>query len=145
MHLFTIGYEGLSERLFLSLLHTNNISVVADIRNLPLSRKKGFSKSALNKTLRENKIGYLNYRELGTSKELRNHLKENGDYSYFFKEYKKDISNKGEYLDEINSMVNSGERIALLCFERNAQKCHRKILADSLKAKDGNGMKIKHI
>jgi uncharacterized protein (DUF488 family) len=145
MDLFTIGYEGLSEQVFLALLQNDNISLVADIRRLPLSRKRGFSKSALNKTLSDNDINYLNYPELGTSKKLRNHLKETGDYSYFFKEYKKDIANKDEYLDEINDMIYSGERIALLCFERDAQSCHRKILADSLKKRDGNGMKIKHI
>ena len=145
MDLFTIGYEGLSQQGFLALLQTHNISLVADIRRLPLSRKRGFSKSALNKILGDNDINYLNYPELGTTKELRNHLKVNRDYLYFFKEYKKNIEKKGEFLDEINTMINSGERVALLCFERNAQKCHRKVLADSLKAKDGNGIKIKHI
>ena len=45
MDLFTIGYEGLDQRQFIAHLVHNKISVVADVRHLPLSRKKGFSKS----------------------------------------------------------------------------------------------------
>jgi len=145
MHIFTIGYEGLDQRVFLALLRNHHVSVVADVRHLPLSRKKGFSKTALNNTLKENKIEYLNFPELGTSKEMRNFLKTTGDYTYFFKEYKKVIEGKNDSIDEINDMIKNGEQVALLCFERDAQKCHRKILADTIKLKDGNGLKIKHI
>jgi uncharacterized protein (DUF488 family) len=145
MDIFTIGYEGLDQRVFLALLRHHNVSVVADVRHLPLSRKKGFSKTALNNTLKENKIEYLNFPELGTSKEMRNFLKTTGNYTSFFSEYKKEIQEKDDSVGAINEMVQSGEQVALLCFERDAQKCHRKILADVIKLKDGNGLKIKHI
>ncbi len=40
MDLFTIGYEGLDQGQFLSLLVHHSVDVVADVRKLPASRKK---------------------------------------------------------------------------------------------------------
>ena len=47
MTVFTIGYEGLDIGAFMSLLAEHGIETVVDIRELPLSRKPGFSKKAL--------------------------------------------------------------------------------------------------
>jgi uncharacterized protein (DUF488 family) len=145
MELYTIGYEGLSQDSFLALLQRYEISVVADVRRMPLSRKKGFSKSSLFQSLSEQHIEYLNYRELGTSKEMRCELKETGDYPTIFSEFKKSIADKNEPLDDIYSMVCSGKKVALLCYERQPQICHRKIVAETIKERDGNGLKIKHL
>ncbi|MGN6317380.1 DUF488 family protein [Trinickia sp.] len=43
MTVSTIGYEGLDIDAFISLLSENGIETVVDIRELPLSRKPGFS------------------------------------------------------------------------------------------------------
>ena len=145
MKLYTIGYEGLSRDAFFTLLQNHEISVVADVRHLPLSRKKGFSKSSLGQSLKDKNIGYINFRELGTSKEMRNELKATGDYGMFFKKFKKSISNKYDQLDEICSILHDDKKVALLCFERNHEVCHRKIVAQAVKTRDGNGLEIKHI
>jgi uncharacterized protein (DUF488 family) len=53
-----------------------------------------------------------------------------------------------EKLDQkqfIAYLSNHGRNVALLCFERNPQKCHRKVVADELRKLDGNGLKIEHI
>jgi len=47
MTVFTIGYEGLDIDAFMSLLAEHGIDTVVDVRELPLSRKPGFSKKAL--------------------------------------------------------------------------------------------------
>ncbi len=47
MSIFTIGYEGLDLAAFTGLLARHGIETVVDVRELPLSRKKGFSKQAL--------------------------------------------------------------------------------------------------
>jgi len=72
--MFTIGYEGLNQKQFLKHLAWYKVDVVADIRKLPTSRKKGFSKTVLNETLRAKRIDYLNFRELGAPKEIRDEL-----------------------------------------------------------------------
>lgn len=145
MVLYTIGYEGLSLDGFVGLLNSHGISLVADVRKVPSSRKKGFSKCGLDRCLANHGIGYMNFRELGTSKELRDRLKTTGDYNKFFHQYRTDLGCRDEYLDKIAGLVYSGENVALLCFEKDAYKCHRRVVADEIKRKDGNGLKIKHI
>ncbi|MBK6650144.1 MAG: DUF488 domain-containing protein [Betaproteobacteria bacterium] len=48
MHpLFTLGYEGLTIDAFIARLQAAQVKTVVDVRELPLSRKKGFSKTGL--------------------------------------------------------------------------------------------------
>ncbi|MBU4403961.1 MAG: DUF488 domain-containing protein, partial [Actinobacteria bacterium] len=54
LYIYTIGYEGLSQKVFLAWLNRYDINVIADVRHLPLSRKKGFSKNSLNELLAKN-------------------------------------------------------------------------------------------
>jgi uncharacterized protein (DUF488 family) len=50
--LFTIGYEGISLEAYLVRLLKNDVKVLVDVRNNPLSMKFGFSKPSLKKILR---------------------------------------------------------------------------------------------
>jgi len=145
LDIYTIGYEGLSQKAFLAWLHRYDIDMIADVRHLPLSRKKGFSKNSLNEFLTQNNIEYLSFRELGAPKEMRSELLDSGNYKNFFKKYKNNLSKKVDQINQLCKILNSGKKIALLCFEHDAQKCHRKILADEIKKVDGNGLEIKHI
>ena len=43
----TIGYEGLSLEEFFGLLREGRVERIVDVRQMPLSRKKGFSKNVL--------------------------------------------------------------------------------------------------
>ena len=47
MALFTFGYEGLSIEDFVARLTLSGVREVFDVRELPLSRKRGFSKKSL--------------------------------------------------------------------------------------------------
>jgi len=145
MILFTIGYEKLDQKQFIAYLSNHGVEVVADIRKLPASRKKGFSKTVLRETLSSKGIDYVNYRDLGAPKELRDELYKSGNYDRFFRKYENNILDKTDHLAEILSFINCGRKVALLCFERNPQKCHRKIVAAELRKLDGNGLKVEHI
>ena len=116
MQLFTIGYEGIDQSQFLSWLSNYKINVVADVRDLPLSRKKGFSKSALSDFLEKNKIDYINFRELGAPKELRAFLFETRDYKTYFKKYKNIVSKNLAAIDTILDTIKDGKNVALLCY-----------------------------
>jgi uncharacterized protein (DUF488 family) len=145
MPLFTIGYEGLDQKQFLSWLYNHKIDVVADVRNLPLSRKKGFSKTPLFNLLEENNIEYINYRDLGAPKELRSFLIETKDYGTFFEEYKKIITQNTNDVDGILALVNKGKKVVLLCYEKDPETCHRKVIANEVKKRDDNGLEIRHL
>ena len=143
--LYTIGYEGLNQEDFVSWLKRYDINVVADVRQLPLSRKKGFSKSTLSERLTNENIEYYNYRDLGANKALRTQLKETKNYTKFFKAMSLSIKTHPDQLQEISSIVDRGLNVALMCFEKNYKECHRKIVAKSVKETNSNGLKIKHI
>jgi uncharacterized protein (DUF488 family) len=126
-------------------LSNHGVKVVADIRKLPVSRKKGFSKTALRETLGCKGIDYLNYQALGAPKELRDELYKSGNYDRFFRKYENRILDKTDHLAEILALINGGRNVALLCFERNPQECHRKVVAEEIRKLDGNGLKVEHI
>jgi uncharacterized protein (DUF488 family) len=143
--LYTIGYEGLDERQFIAYLNSHHVDVVADVRKLPLSRKKGFSKTALKEMLNQDNIEYLNYQDLGAPKELRDELYQSWNYNRFFRRYLRCIEDKLDLLEAIHALINSGKKVTLLCYERNPEQCHRKVVAQQIKKLDGNGLEIKHI
>ena len=142
--LFTIGYEGTNINTFIANLHDNNIEYIIDVRALPLSRKPGFSKSKLSQRLQSENIQYKHLGELGTPKNIREELKLSQDYPTFFKRMNIYLSDKQDSIEiAYNHVMNN--TCCLMCFEKNASQCHRKIIAEKIKAANGNGLQIKHI
>jgi len=141
MKLYTIGYEGIDFSQFLSELKWMNVGVVFDIRRNTSSRKKGFSKGFLEECLPKNGIGYIGLRELGTPIELRDNLKRTRDYVEFFKAYQDIIRHKTQELGVICQHLKE-ENVLLLCYERDHEKCHRKIVAEEVIKLDNNGTKL---
>jgi hypothetical protein len=131
--LFTIGYEGASVEHYLNTLIKNDVRVLCDVRNNPLSRKFGFSKSSLSKYLGNIGIEYVHFPELGVSSEKRNSLDSIEDYKSLFNDYKTSLSKRMEYLDKLHYFLETKKRIALTCFEQNPSHCHRHVIRDYLK------------
>ncbi len=142
--LFTVGYEGTSIDAFISNLLTNNIDCILDVRALPLSRKSGFSKTELARRLNRAKIDYVHLADLGAPKPMRENLKSTRDYLTFFKSMERYLGNKEDAIEAAYSYV-INHTCCLMCFERLAAECHRKIVARRIKAREGNGLQIKHI
>jgi len=142
--LFTVGYEGTTIDTFIANLLTNNIDCILDVRALPLSRKPGFSKTKLSQRLNRSKIHYVHLADLGTPKPIRENLKSTHDYSTFFKKINIYLTNRKDAIEAAYSYVNN-HTCCLMCFEHLAAQCHRKIVARKIKARDGNGLQIKHI
>jgi uncharacterized protein (DUF488 family) len=131
--LFTIGYEGITVEHYLNTLIKNDVQVLCDVRNNPLSRKFGFSKSSLQKYLANIGIEYIHFPELGIKSEKRNNLSSDEDYQNLFKEYKSSLPNCREYLEKLYQLLATKDRIALTCFEHEPLHCHRHIIRDFLR------------
>ena len=144
LKLLTIGYEGRDIDEFITRLKRFNISRLIDVREIPLSRKRGFSKSALRERLEDENIEYVHVKALGSPSPIRNKLKSDRDYDYFFKAYSNYLSQNMEVLKEVYQFISDGIN-CIMCFERMPEKCHRSTVADKIKEYDGNGLKIKHI
>lgn len=78
--LFTVGYESTELQLFIDCLIENRVTVLIDVRDFPISRKRGFSKKSLAEALLQAGINYEHWRQLGAPKEIRHELRQTKDW-----------------------------------------------------------------
>ncbi|HYF55323.1 MAG TPA: DUF488 domain-containing protein [Salinarimonas sp.] len=133
--MFTIGYEGADPDRFLGTLQGAGVAVLADVRAVALSRKRGFSKTALREGLLAGGVGYEHLIALGTPKAGREAARA-GDADMLRAVYEGQLATPqaGEALERL--AVLAGERpVCLMCFERDPALCHRRILAERLRAR----------
>jgi uncharacterized protein (DUF488 family) len=131
--LFTIGYEGITIEAYINKLIQNDIRLICDVRNNPISRKFGFSKTMLSSILQEINIEYVHMPELGIVSEKRKELRGQADYETLFDEYKKTLPKKKVYIKKVFDLLCDKKRIALTCFEKDHNLCHRHILSQFIK------------
>ncbi|GGB97434.1 hypothetical protein GCM10011363_12620 [Marivita lacus] len=141
--IFTIGYEKSTIDDFVNRLSDAEIDVLVDVRELPLSRKKGFSKNGLNAAVREAGIDYVHVKALGDPK-LGREAARAGDHDLFVEIFTRHIDGEEAQsaLADLAATV-KGKRICLTCFERHHDGCHRKIVAERLSKMVG--ARIEHI
>lgn len=130
--LFTIGYEGRSIEAFINLLLKTGIKLLCDVRKNPISRKFGFSKSKLDHITGTVGIKYIHIPELGIESEKRATLDTVEDYVSLFYDYSATLPSLKQHLAQVYSLLMSYNRIALMCYERDAQMCHRHVVRDYL-------------
>ena len=134
----TIGYEGRNLEGYLNQLIAAGVTLLCDVRRNPLSRKYGFSKGTLSKGCEGVGIRYEHLPELGIASEARRELETQADYDALFATYeRKDLPLRGDALGRIRQWVNEGNRVALTCFERLPQQCHRHCVAKAMEGKFG--------
>lgn len=128
-HIYTIGYEGASLGDFLDTLIDAKIDRVVDIRDVPASRRAGFSKNALREALAEQGIEYTHLKPLGDPKEGREAMRR-GDIRAFQEIFGAHIqSEPAQDALRIAAELANEESIVLLCFERDPKHCHRTVVA----------------
>lgn len=141
--LFTIGYEGAALDDFLATLVICDVKQVLDVRDVPLSRKRGFSKRALSEALASRGIAYVHLKDLGDPKPGREAARRH-DFATFRKIYNRQLASA-----EGQTALGSAAKLAatatscLLCFEREFENCHRTIVANAL-SKESN-FTVKHV
>ena len=144
--LFTIGYEGISLEEYLVRLLKNDVKVLVDVRNNPLSMKYGFSKSQLKKYCASLGIDYVHIPEVGIQSDQRQELNTQSDYDKLFAVYRKNnLSKTATSQNEILKLLKQHKHIALTCFETNICQCHRKHLAEAIETLPYFNYEVKHI
>ena len=142
--LYTIGYEGRTLDNLVGVLKGEGVDCLIDVREIPLSRKRGFSKSALAGRLAQEDIHYVHFRELGSPKPLRDEVKATGDYAAFFTEMDKHLSAQTEAIETVYEQL-VDRTCCLMCFERLASQCHRKVVARKLIEHSANALEVTHL
>jgi uncharacterized protein (DUF488 family) len=134
--LFTIGYEGLESRQLTDALKDAGVGLLADVRAVANSRKRGFSKGALKAGIEEAGLAYAHLRALGTPKAGREAARGH-DAALMRRIYCEavlDTADGGLALDELAALAEAAPT-CLLCFERDPERCHRRVLAERLAAR----------
>lgn len=132
---YTIGYEGITIDGYLRKLIKNDITTVVDVRKNPKSMKFDFNLKALTGFLSKVDIEYIGIPELGIPADMRVELDTFESYQILFDIYEKDLLPKQrENVEKIVGLVDAGQKVALTCFERDYQWCHRSRIAQKLSA-----------
>ena len=141
--IFTIGYEGATVTGFIAALRNAGVALVLDIRAVPASRKKGFSKTPLAQQLSRARIGYRHLRGLGTPKQGREAARI-GDHESFERIFRHQLEEPEALLDLGEALIlAAAQPVCLLCLERDPEQCHRLIVAERMERE--SGQPIRHL
>ena len=139
----TIGYEGACPANFDAALAGAGVDLVVDVRAVAISRKAGFSKTALSERLRDRGLQYVHLRGLGDPKPGREAARA-GDMALFRRIFGAHLATADAKADLARLQVLAATKtVALLCYEADAEGCHRSIVA-KLVANAGN-LSILHL
>ncbi len=140
--IFTIGYESRDIDAFLDVLTKNRIDAVIDIRHNPFSMNFSFIQGNLKRKLKKVGIDYIHIKSLGVEGELRKNLNSPEDYKRLFEDYRKRVLERNP--EEISRIIGmeKEKRIALLCFEKDSEMCHRGVVSEEL---EKQGVKVTHL
>ena len=144
--LLTIGYQGRSFETYLNLLIGAGVTLLCDVRKNAISRVYGFSKSTLMNSCNGLGIRYVHLPGLGISSDKRRGLSTNADYLRLLTEYESvDLTQRHSELAEIREWIRSGEAVALTCFERDSENCHRGRVAGEIERQTGSKLLAEHL
>ncbi len=129
--LFTVGYESMEIEKFVEKLLRNGVKALIDVREKPISRKRGFAKTALSGALESAGIKYIHIRELGSPGDARKGLHDNNNWVEFTEKYMQHLAGQRDILVELSTKIKKG-LFCLMCFERDFNQCHRSLLAKEL-------------
>ena len=126
--LHTIGYEGMDIRAFIDRLSSAEVQAVVDVRELPLSRKKGFSKTSFREVLSQAGIGYFHMPVLGCPKDIRDPYKASRDWEAYTRSFLAYLGTQEATVRELARLAKAMQA-CLVCFEADYAMCHRTYVA----------------
>ena len=139
---FTIGYGDYPIDRFITFLQNIDIDTIIDVRSSPYSRfNPHFNRENLDKSLKEKDIQYQFMGDrLGGRYTDPGLLFPDGTVDY---RKVQDTENFQEGINEVLLIISSGKKIALMCAEKEPERCHRfALISPVLQAK---GISVIHI
>ena len=133
--IYTIGHSTRSLEEFVELLNSFKITLLADIRNYPGSKRyPHFNKEALEVELPKYGIRYIHFKALGGRRKPVKDSKNNAWRNSAFKGYA-DYMETPEFKASITELEELAliENTAYMCSEAVWWRCHRALVSDYLK------------
>jgi len=134
LSLATIGYERAVLDDFIATLKLFSVRILIDVRELPISRRKGFAKRALSTALEAADIRYLHLKGLGDPKPGREAARV-GDIARFHRIFRAHMLTAVAQSDlAVAATQVAAGGVCLMCFERDHEACHRTLVAEAIHA-----------
>jgi uncharacterized protein (DUF488 family) len=137
MKIWTIGHSTRSIDDFISLLKKNEITLLADVRSLPGSKRyPQFNKDGLEQSLNAHGIRYEHFPELGGRRkpnaDSRNTAWRNASFRGYADYMETEEFHKG--VERLLAVAGEAGPAAIMCAEAVWWRCHRSLISDYLKA-----------
>ena len=118
----------------MSALERQGVQRLVDVRLTPLSRKRGFSKSALIQALATAGIAYEHRRELGNPKHNRAGFAGSDADRSQARAVFAELLRRPEAVEAIDAVAAAAarEQVVVLCFEADQHRCHRDLVLAEL-------------
>lgn len=139
MEVLTIGHSTHSLERFVELLREHGVTLVADVRLAPGSRRMPhFGRAPLAEGLAAAGIGYEYLKELGGRRRPRPGTPNTGWEVEAFRGYA-DHMDSEEFAAGFARLreLAAAERVAVMCAEALWWRCHRRLVADAVVARGG--------
>jgi uncharacterized protein (DUF488 family) len=137
-----LGYEGLTIEAFIERVQHARVQLIVDVRELPLSRKKGFSKTAFREALAAAGIGYEHRPVLGCPKPVRDRYKADGDWQAYTRSFLAYLSSQKTEIEDLSRSALI-QQACLVCYEADFDLCHRTYVARAAHA--AGGPAVRHL
>jgi uncharacterized protein (DUF488 family) len=130
----SVGYENHRDSEEFALrLREAGVERLVDVRELPISRRRGYAKTALSRTMEANGIEYLHMRELGNPKPYRD-LYKSGKVEEGRQLYAKYLNEEQREALALLASLLPEKKTTLMCVEHDPSVCHRTVILDSLRS-----------
>lgn len=131
MRLYTIGYEGIYAEQMFAILAQGQVQVLVDVREYPVSRKRGFSKSSLAETSERLGLKYVHLPMLGSPRTVRHTYRADGNWQQFAEQFESYLATQDEAMLELAGLI-CQQVCCLLCYEADPCSCHRSLVVTRL-------------
>ncbi len=141
----SIGYELHKDYLaFARHVQAAGVERLIDVRELPISRRRGYAKSALGQAMADVGVEYVHIRALGNPKAYRD-LYKSGRVDEGRRRYEEHLL--GEQRGALEDLVPllREKRSALMCVEHDPATCHRTVIVEALRRELGLELDVAEI
>ncbi len=141
----SIGYELHKDHLaFARHVQAAGVERLIDVRELPISRRRGYAKSALAQAMADVGVEYIHIKALGNPKPYRD-LYKSGRVDEGRRRYEEHLlGERRGALEDLVPLLRE-KRSALMCVEHDPTTCHRTVIVEALCRELGLALEVGEI